>query len=132
MQVVRSFMSQGNPTKVLKWWGRLNSLTRSFVEMDGFKHFMETQPINSAKKSLLCVLAERWWDTTHTFHIADVEMTIMPYDVYHLTGLRIDGIIPTFSAFPARVRLDREYLGASLGATFADLPSLPRAFAEAP
>jgi hypothetical protein len=56
----------------------------------------------------------------------------MPYDVYHLTGLRIDGIIPTFSAFPARVRLDREYLGVSLGATFADLPSLPRAFAEAP
>uniref|UniRef100_A0A2N9HR87 Aminotransferase-like plant mobile domain-containing protein n=1 Tax=Fagus sylvatica TaxID=28930 RepID=A0A2N9HR87_FAGSY len=97
-EVVRSFMSQGNPTKVLKWWGRLNSLTRSYVEMDGFKHFMETQPINSAKKSLLCVLAERWWDTTHTFHIVDVEMTIIPYD-------------------------ERP---------FADLRSLPRAFAEAP
>ena len=100
--------------------------------MAGFKHFMETQPINSAKKSLLCVLAERWWDTTHTFHIADVEMMIMPYDMYRLTGLRIDGIIPTFSAFPARVHSDREYLGVSLGASYANLPSLSRAFAEAP
>ena len=81
---------------------------------------------------LHCALAERWWDTTHTFHIAGVEMTITPCDVYRLTGLRVDGITPTFSAFPARVRLDWEYLGISLGATSAELPTLMRAFAEAP
>ena len=85
-------MSRGNPIEVLKWWARLNSLTRSFVETTGFKHFMETQPTNFAKKTLLCALAERWWDTTHTFHIAGVEMTITPYDMYWLTGLNKHGI----------------------------------------
>jgi hypothetical protein len=50
------------------------------------------------------------------------------YDVYRLTGLRVDGIVPTFSAFPIGVRPDREYLGVSLGATSADLPILMRAF----
>jgi hypothetical protein len=93
---------------------------------------VETQPTETAKKSLLCVLAERWWDTIHTFHIDGVEMTITPYDVYRLIGLRVDRIVPTFSSFPAGVRFDREYLGISLGATFADLPTLMRAFAEAP
>ncbi len=50
------------------------------------------------------------------------------YDVYRLTSLRVDGIVPTFSAFPIGVRPDREYLGVSLGATSADLPILMRAF----
>ena len=93
---------------------------------------METQPTDSAKKSLLCALAERWWDTIHTFHIAGVEMIATPYDVYHLTGLRVDGIVPTFSAFPVGVRPNWEYLGVSLGATFADLSTLICAFTEAP
>uniref|UniRef100_A0A2N9FI42 Aminotransferase-like plant mobile domain-containing protein n=1 Tax=Fagus sylvatica TaxID=28930 RepID=A0A2N9FI42_FAGSY len=103
IRAVHSFLSRGNPT----------------------------EPTETAKKTFLCALAERWWDTTHTFHIVGVEMTITPYDVYRLTSFRIDGVIPTFSAFLARVRLDREYLGVSLGATSADLLSLMRAFTEA-
>ena len=118
--------------EVLKWWGKLNSITRSFVEVVGFKHFLETQPTETAKKSLLCVLVERWWDTIHTFHIAGVEMTITPYNVYRLISLRVDGIVPTFSAFPAGVRSNWEYLGVSLGATFVDLPTFMCAFTEAP
>jgi hypothetical protein len=94
--------------------------------------FLETQPTDSAKKTLLCALAKRWWDTTYTFHIASVEMMITPYDVYRLIGLRIDGAIPTFSAFSARLRMDWEYLGVDLGVTFPDLLSLLRAFAKAP
>ena len=132
MQVIRTFLSRGNPTEVLKWRGRLNSMTRSFVEAAGFKYFLETQPIETAKKSHLCALAERWWDTTHTFHIVGVEITITPYDVHRLTGLRVNGIIPTFSAFPTRVCPNQEYLGISLGATSVNLPTFMRAFVEAP
>jgi hypothetical protein len=132
MQAVRTFLSRGNPMEVYKWWGKLNSTTRSFAEAAGFKHFVETQPTKTAKKSLLCALVERWWDTTHTFHIAGVEMTITPYDMYRLTGLRVDRIVPTFSAFPTRVRPNREYLSISLGATSADLPTVMRTFVEAP
>uniref|UniRef100_A0A2N9F348 Aminotransferase-like plant mobile domain-containing protein n=1 Tax=Fagus sylvatica TaxID=28930 RepID=A0A2N9F348_FAGSY len=128
----RSFMSRGNPTEVLKGWARLTSITRSFEEMTGFKQFVESQPTEIAKKSILCALVKRWWDTTHTFHIAGVEMTITSYDVYRLTNLRVDGIILTFSAFPARLRPDREYLGMDLGATSANLPSLLLAFSKAP
>ena len=36
---------------------------------------------------LVQALAERWWDTTHTFHIAEKEMTITPYDFYQMTRL---------------------------------------------
>uniref|UniRef100_A0A2N9GUC3 Aminotransferase-like plant mobile domain-containing protein n=1 Tax=Fagus sylvatica TaxID=28930 RepID=A0A2N9GUC3_FAGSY len=131
LEVFRTFLSRGNPTEVLKWWGKLNSTTRSFVEAAGFKYFVETQ-LSEMAQILHCALVERWWDTTHTFHIAGVEMTITPCDVYRLTGLRVDGITPTLSAFPARVRLDWEYLGISLGATSAELPTLMCAFAEAP
>ena len=28
-----------------------------------------------------------WWDTIHTFHIAEREMTVTPYDFHHMTGL---------------------------------------------
>ena len=125
-------MSRGNPTEVLKGWARLTSITRSFEETAGFKQFLESQPTETAKKSLLCALIKMWWDTTHTFHIAGVEMTITSYDVYRLTNLRVDGIILTFSAFPARLRPDREYLGMDLGATSANLPSLLLAFSKAP
>uniref|UniRef100_A0A2N9EBK2 Aminotransferase-like plant mobile domain-containing protein n=1 Tax=Fagus sylvatica TaxID=28930 RepID=A0A2N9EBK2_FAGSY len=102
--VPRSFMFRGNPT----------------------------EPTDSFKKTLLCALVERWWDTIHTFHISSVEMTIMPYDVYRLSGLRIDGIIPIFSAFPACLRPNREYLSVDLGVTSANLPNLLSAFSEAP
>ena len=58
-------------------------------------------------------------------------MTVTPYDVYHLNDLRVEEIVPTFSACPTRVRSDWEYLGISLVATSADLLTLMRAFVEA-
>jgi hypothetical protein len=67
------------------------------------------------------MLVERWWDTTHTCHIAGMEMTITPYDIYRLTGLRVDGLISTFGAFPACFRANQEYFGIDLGATTANL-----------
>ena len=132
MQPLQSLMSRGYPTKVLKWWGRLTPLTRSLVELVGFKQFVESQPTKTAKKIFLYALAERWWDTTYTFRIAGVEMTITPYDIYRLTGLRVDGVTPPFSTFLACLRPNREYLGIDLGATIANLPSLLGAFSTAP
>jgi hypothetical protein len=66
-------------------------MTRSMVELAGFKHFVESQPTETTKKIFLYALAERWWDTTLTFHIASLEMMITPYDIYRLTGLRWTG-----------------------------------------
>ena len=89
-------------------------------------------PTEIVRKVLLCTLVERWWDTTHTLHIAGVKMMITPYDIYRLIGLRVDGITPTFSAFPGCLRPDREYLGMDLGATSANLPNLLSLFSTAP
>ena len=38
-------------------------------------------------------LIKRWWDTTHTVHIAKQEMTVTPYDFYRMTGLSFDRAI---------------------------------------
>ena len=45
----------------------------------------------SANAILVQTLAKRWSDTTHTFHIADREMTVTPHDCHHMIGLRCDG-----------------------------------------
>lgn len=37
------------------------------------------------------MLAEKWWDTTYTFHIAEREMTVTPHDFYRMIDLRFDG-----------------------------------------
>ena len=39
---------------------------------------------------------ERWWDTTHTFYIAEREMTVTPYNFYRMIGLSFEGAIINF------------------------------------
>ena len=41
---------------------------------------------------LVQTLAKRWCNITHTFHIADREMTITPHYFHYMTGLRFDGV----------------------------------------
>ena len=38
-------------------------------------------------------LAKRWWGITHTFHIVNREMIVIPYDFHHMIGLRCDGAL---------------------------------------
>ena len=45
-------------------------------------------PERYANAILAQTLAKRWWDTTHAFHIADLEMTITPYNFHHMTRLQ--------------------------------------------
>ena len=46
-----------------------------------------------ANAILVQTLAKRWWDTTHTIHIADREITVTPYDFHHMTSLRCNGAL---------------------------------------
>ncbi|KAI8530045.1 hypothetical protein RHMOL_Rhmol11G0024000 [Rhododendron molle] len=39
----------------------------------------------------MTALAERWWDTTNTFHFRFGEMTVTPLDFAAITGLRVGG-----------------------------------------
>ena len=61
------------------------------MHIASFKLVIRLLPEGSASSILVQTLVERWWDTTHTFHIADREMMVTPYDFHWMTGLRFDG-----------------------------------------
>lgn len=47
---------------------------------------------DAKEKGLLRGLAERWWDTTHTFHFDNVgELTMTPRDFSAIIGVRVAG-----------------------------------------
>ncbi|KDP20646.1 hypothetical protein JCGZ_03753 [Jatropha curcas] len=57
----------------------------------------------NSHKELLGALAERWWDTTNTFHFSWGEMTMTPVDFSVITGIPFDlpRIVGPGSAIPA-------------------------------
>ena len=44
----------------------------------------------STNAILVQSLVKRWWDTAHTFHIANREMTVTPHDFHYMTSVRCD------------------------------------------
>ena len=73
------------------WYNNLTKETWGHIRAAGFELVIHLMPERSASAVLMQTLAERWWDTTHTFHIADKEMTITPHDFHRMTGLWFDG-----------------------------------------
>lgn len=57
-----------------EWYGELAVATKAHIHAAGFAQCH----------------AERWWDTTHAFHITESEKTVTPRDFHHTTGLRCD------------------------------------------
>ena len=79
--------------------GRANlSIVRSVLASDegvaeivaraGFADFLRLDLHRPAYLGLLRALAERWWDTTDTFHFPCGEMTVTPAELTLLTGVR--------------------------------------------
>ena len=75
------------------WYNILTEETWGHFHAVGFEPVIHLMPERSASAVLGSTLAKRWWDITHTFHIAGREMTITPYDFHHMTGLRFDGVL---------------------------------------
>ena len=65
--------------------------TKALVHIASFKPFIHQLPEGCASGILVQMLAEKWWDTTYTFHIAKREMTLAPHDFYRMINLRFDG-----------------------------------------
>ena len=61
---------------------------RALVRAMGFEPILCLLLESHASTILVQSLAERWWETTHTFHIADREMTVTPHDFHQMTNLR--------------------------------------------
>ena len=60
----------------------------ALVEPSGFLDFLAIAPSRECHGALLKALAERWWDTTNTFHFPCGELTMTPTDLTLITGLR--------------------------------------------
>ena len=75
------------------WYRVLPAETRAYIHAASFKPIIHLLLKRSASAIMVHTLAKRWWDTTHTFHIADREITVTPHDFHHMIGLRCDGAI---------------------------------------
>ena len=76
--------------QVLKWFNLLAPETRGYIWEADFEPIISLLPEKSASATLVQCLIERWWDTTHTFHITKQELRVTPYDFYRMTSLRFE------------------------------------------
>ncbi|PON93795.1 Aminotransferase-like mobile domain containing protein [Trema orientale] len=82
----------GNPGMILKWYDELPKPIKDKVHRTGFKHFIDGLSISQVQSALIQCLAEKWWNTTHTFHLDNLgEMTMTPKDFAGITGLTFSG-----------------------------------------
>ena len=59
----------------------------------GFGDFLDSlEVVPRRSPGVSATLAEFWWDTTNSFHLAFGEMTLTPLDVYALTGIPVGGL----------------------------------------
>ena len=61
------------------------------MDQSGFQHFIPTLAETHNDHAQLVALAERWWDTTNTFHLPFGEATLTPLDFAAITGIRVGG-----------------------------------------
>ena len=84
----------GTLGKCLEWFNELyesRPRVKNNIEQAGFGHFVTLLERPSNDLVILHALAERWWDSTNTFHIRFGEMTMTPPDFAMITGISFDG-----------------------------------------
>ena len=65
---------------------------RHIIDEAGFGVFCMGLSHLTTSRPLLGTLAERWWDTTDSFHLSTAgEMTMTPFDFSMLTGIGVGG-----------------------------------------
>ncbi|XP_043693041.1 protein MAINTENANCE OF MERISTEMS-like [Telopea speciosissima] len=85
-----TYHKYGSRSTVLSWYGQLCGAVRQWVVEAGFEDLALLQT-RSFDMSLAQALAERWWPTTHTYHLPMGEMTITPLCYFLYTGLSFGG-----------------------------------------
>ncbi|KAF5932894.1 hypothetical protein HYC85_029065 [Camellia sinensis] len=74
------------------WYLELPDAVRDIVDEAGFGIFCRGLSRLTTCRPLLAALAERWWDTTDSFHFSVAgDMTMTPYDFSMLTGIGVGG-----------------------------------------
>ena len=93
MQSSSTCVGRGSTNKVVEWYNLLVLETRAYIQEVGFKPILSLLLEKSASATLVQCLIKRWWDTAHTFHIAEQEMTMTLYDFYPMTSFCFEGAI---------------------------------------
>ena len=93
MQSSSPYVGRGSTNKVVEWYNILVLETRAYIQEAGFEPIIGLFLEKSTRATLGLCLIERWWDTTHTFHITTKKMTVTPYNFYRLTSLSFEGAI---------------------------------------
>ncbi|KAI8546936.1 hypothetical protein RHMOL_Rhmol07G0158400 [Rhododendron molle] len=81
----------GGACRSLALYETLTQRVRELVDAAGFGEFIWTLTRSRIDHAVLVALAERWRDTTNTFHLLIGEMTVTPADFAAITGLRVGG-----------------------------------------
>ncbi|KAF5932472.1 hypothetical protein HYC85_028643 [Camellia sinensis] len=74
------------------WYLELPDAVRDIIDEAGLGIFCRGLSRLTTCRPLLAALAERWWDTTDSFHFSVAgDMTMTPYDFSMLTGIGVGG-----------------------------------------
>ena len=76
---------------MVEWYNFVVPETKGYIREAGFEPIIGLLSEKSTSATLVQCLIERWWDTTHTFYIAEQEMIVIPYDFYSMIGLSSKG-----------------------------------------
>ena len=107
------YASRRSITKVVEQYNLLVPETKAYIREAGFEPIIDILLEKSASATLVQRFIERWWDTTHTFHIVEREMTVTSYDFYYMIGLSFEGVIISLDGVSSIQlgfdRLERKY-----------------------
>ena len=107
------YASRRSITKVVEQYNLLVPETKAYIREAGFEPIIDILLEKSASATLVQRFIERWWDTTHTFHIVEREMTVTSYDFYYMIGLSFKGVIISLDGVSSIQlgfdRLERKY-----------------------
>ncbi|XP_058225789.1 uncharacterized protein LOC131334672 isoform X2 [Rhododendron vialii] len=88
---VATSRGHGGAANSLALYRGLPERVRRLVDEAGFGQFIPTLMQTKNDHAVLTALAERWQDTSNTFHFPVGEMTVTPLDFAAITGLRVGG-----------------------------------------
>ena len=94
----------------MEWFNLFALETRGYIREVSFEPIISLLPKKSTNATLAQCLIKRWWDITYTFHIAKWEMTMTPYDLYHMISLSFKGVITSFDGVSG-IQLGIDMLG---------------------
>ncbi|KAI8530068.1 hypothetical protein RHMOL_Rhmol11G0026300 [Rhododendron molle] len=87
----RDIYDFGAASRSLELYKNLPSRVRQLVAEASFGKFIWTLSLVRVDHAVLVALAERWLDTTNTFHLPPGEMAVTPANFVAIIGLRVRG-----------------------------------------